>query len=96
MKKRTISAFFKEMMLRGLRLLMWLWLCLLWRVQLGRKGMGTSATFPEGCAKKRTDCELRTKRVHLSLAPMRGARFGAGSPGDHAYPAFASIAGPVK
>jgi hypothetical protein len=40
------------MMLRGLRLLMWLWLCLLWRVQLGRKGMGTSATFPEGYAKK--------------------------------------------
>ena len=37
MKKRTVSAFLREMMLRGLGLLVWLWLGLLWLVRLGRK-----------------------------------------------------------
>jgi hypothetical protein len=40
MKKRTVSAFFKEMMLRGLRLLVWLWIGLLWLLHLGRSGDG--------------------------------------------------------
>ncbi len=46
MKKRTISAFFKEMMLRGLRLLMWLWLCLLALVRFGRKDDKDRSDFP--------------------------------------------------
>jgi hypothetical protein len=36
MKKRTVSAVLKEMMLRGLRLLVWLWVGLLWLAHLGR------------------------------------------------------------
>ena len=46
MKKRTISAFLKEMMLRGLRLLVWLWLGLLWLVHLGRKDDKDKSDFP--------------------------------------------------
>ncbi len=43
MKKHTVSAFLKEMMLRGLRLLVWLWLGLLW---LGRKDDKDRSDFP--------------------------------------------------
>jgi hypothetical protein len=45
MKKRTVSAFLREMMLRGLRLLVWLWLGLLWLAHLGRKD-GDRRDFP--------------------------------------------------
>ena len=38
-----------------------------------------------GDARQRTDCEQRTKRVHLPLALMRVAGIGAEWPGDHAY-----------
>jgi hypothetical protein len=98
MKKRTVSAFFKEMMLRGLRLLVWLWIGLLWLLLSAAAGTArTSATSPERpLCKKRTDCEQRTKRVHFLLALMRGGKFGAVGPGDRALPAFATIAGPVK
>jgi hypothetical protein len=40
MKKRTVSAVLKEMMLWGLRLLVWLWIGLLWLAHLGRDGDG--------------------------------------------------------
>jgi hypothetical protein len=50
MKKRTVSSFLKEMMLRGLRLLVWLWVGLLWLAHLGRRTTRTGATFLEGCA----------------------------------------------
>jgi hypothetical protein len=46
MKKRTVSAFLREMMLRGLRLLVWLWLGLLWLVRLGRKDDEDRSDFP--------------------------------------------------
>ena len=52
MKKRTVSAFLKEMMLRGLRLLVWLWLGLLWLAHLGRKDGGQDATFRDPVHKK--------------------------------------------
>jgi hypothetical protein len=45
MKERTISAFLKEMMLRGLRLLVWLWLGLLWLAHLGRKDDKDKSNF---------------------------------------------------
>jgi hypothetical protein len=48
MKERTISAFLKEMMLRGLRLLVWLWLGLLWLAHLGRKDDKDKSNFPLG------------------------------------------------
>jgi hypothetical protein len=46
MKKRTISALLKDMMLRGLRILVWLWLCVLWLAHLGRKDDGDRCDFP--------------------------------------------------
>jgi hypothetical protein len=46
MKKRTVSAFLREMMLRGLRLLVWLWLGLLWLVRLGPKDDEDRSDFP--------------------------------------------------
>ena len=46
MKRRTVSALLKEMMLRGLRLLVWLWLGLLWLVRLGRKDDKDRSDFP--------------------------------------------------
>jgi hypothetical protein len=45
MKKRRISTLLKEMMLRGLRLLVWLWLGLLWLAHVGRKD-GDKRDFP--------------------------------------------------
>jgi hypothetical protein len=45
MKKRSVSAFLREMMLRGLRLLVWLWLGLLWLAHLGRRD-GDKRDFP--------------------------------------------------
>ena len=46
MKKRTVSSFLKEMMLRGLRLLVWLWLGLLWLLHLGREDDKDRSDFP--------------------------------------------------
>ena len=46
MKKRTVSAFLREMMLRGLRLLVWLWLGLLWLVRLSRGDDKDRSDFP--------------------------------------------------
>jgi hypothetical protein len=34
------------MMVRGLRLFVWLWLCLLWLVRLGRKDDEDRSDFP--------------------------------------------------
>jgi hypothetical protein len=46
MKKRTVSAFLRVMMLRGLRLLVWLWLGLLWVVHFGHRDDGDKRDFP--------------------------------------------------
>ncbi|MGH6826715.1 hypothetical protein [Methyloceanibacter sp.] len=46
MKKRTVPAFLNEMMLRGLRLLVWLWLWVLWLVHLGRDDNKDKRDFP--------------------------------------------------
>ena len=46
MNQQTIPAFLKGMMFRGLRLLVWLWLCLLWLAQLGRDGDTDKKNFP--------------------------------------------------
>ena len=81
-------------MVWGLRLLVWLWLCLLWLAHLGSKEHQDEGEGHVGCAwRKRTDCERRTKRVHSPLALRKTRESGAVRPGDYAEPAFACIAG---
>jgi hypothetical protein len=97
MKKRSFFAFLENVMLWGLRLLVWLWLWLLWLTHRGGDDDQYERDFPllgvVALGPERTDCERRTKRVHSSLALRKARESGAHRPGDRAEPAMACIAG---
>jgi hypothetical protein len=80
MKERTISAFLKEMMLRGLRLLVWLWLGLLWLAHLGRKD-GDKREFRDPVHKKERIANGE-QNVYIALSLSEEApKLGPRAPG---------------